>query len=87
MAIIGRNAAAVNAFGRIRFTGFLAWVFWLALHLVYLAGFRNRTMVGINWICNYFFRAQQIRIISGSTPAEENGFPRQPEVATTVQPG
>ena len=87
MAIIGRNAAAVNAFGRIRFTGFLAWVFWLALHLVYLAGFRNRTMVGINWICNYFFRAQQVRVISHAATAEENGFPRQPEVATTVQPG
>ncbi len=87
MAIIGRNAAAVNAFGVFKFSGFFAWIAWLALHLFYLAGFRNRTMVGISWICNYFFRAQQVRVISSPTAAEGTGFLQQPEVATTAQAG
>jgi hypothetical protein len=59
MAIIGRNAAVVHAFG-VSSSGFLAWVLWLALHLVYLAGLRYRTIVLISWICNYIFRSQQI---------------------------
>jgi len=87
MAIIGRNAAAVNAFGVFKFSGFFAWIAWLALHLYYLAGLRNRTMVGISWICNYFFRAQQVRVISSPTATEENSFLQQPEVVTTVQAG
>jgi len=87
MAIIGRNAAGVNAFGVLKFSGFFAWIAWLALHLFYLAGFRNRTMVGISWLCNYFFRAQQVRVISSPTTAEENVFLQQPEVVTTVQAG
>lgn len=37
-------------------------VLWLALHLVYLAGLRYRTIVLINWICNYLFRSQHIRM-------------------------
>jgi NADH:ubiquinone reductase (H+-translocating) len=82
MAIIGRNAAAVNAFGIFKFTGYFAWVAWLALHLYYLVGFRNRTMVGISWICNYFFRSQQVRVISASTAKVEKGLLPQPEVAT-----
>lgn len=83
MAIIGRNTAAVNAFGRIRFTGFLAWFFWLALHVFYLPGFRNRTMVAISWIYNYFFGAQQIRIIIGGASDEEKALLQRSE----AQPG
>jgi len=87
MAIIGRNTAAVNAFGVFKFTGFLAWTAWLALHIYYLAGLRNRVMVSINWLCNYFFRAQQIRIISAPTKQEPAAFTQQPEVVTNVKAG
>ena len=87
MAIIGRNTAAVNAFGVFKFTGFFAWAAWLALHIYYLAGFRNRVMVGINWVCNYFFRAQRIRIISTPTTAKEAPGLPQAEIVTTVRPG
>ncbi|MRR07221.1 MAG: NAD(P)/FAD-dependent oxidoreductase [Deltaproteobacteria bacterium] len=85
MAIIGRNAAAVNAFGVFRFKGFFAWFAWLALHLYYLTGFRNRTMVGISWVLNYFFRSQQVRVISASTAKEERVLLKQPEVATNTK--
>jgi NADH dehydrogenase len=86
MAIIGRNAAAVNAFG-IKFTGFFAWVSWLALHLVYLSGFRNKVMVGINWLCNYVFRVQQIRIITTPTAVKEPPVLIKPKIATSSKPG
>jgi len=86
MAIIGRNAAAVNSFG-ISFSGFFAWLLWLGLHLVYLAGLRYRTIVLINWVCNYLFRSQQIRIISGSIPPGEAVFPHQPDIMGGAQAG
>jgi NADH dehydrogenase len=85
MAIIGRNAAAVNAFGVFKFNGYFAWVAWLGLHLYYLSGFRNRTMVGISWMLNYFFRSQQVRVISASTAKEEKVLLKQPEVATSTK--
>jgi len=85
MAIIGRNAAAVNAFGVFKFNGYFAWVAWLGLHLYYLSGFRNRTMVGISWMLNYFFRSQQVRVISASTAKEEKVLLKQPDVATSTK--
>ena len=87
MAIIGRNAAAVNAFGVLKFSGFFAWIAWLALHLYYLEGLRNRTMVGFSWICNYFSRAQQVRVITSPTAAAGVGLLQQAEISTTVQAG
>lgn len=87
MAIISRNTAAVNAFGIFKFTGFFAWAAWLALHLYYLEGLRNRVMVGINWFCNYFFRAQQIRVISTPITIKEDVEPPKAEVASSVQTG
>jgi len=67
MATIGRSSAVANAFG-IRLSGFLAWIVWLALHLMYLVGFRNRLVVLLNWGYYYFFRAQQVRIITADDP-------------------
>lgn len=81
MAIIGRNVAAVNAFGIFRFTGFPAWAAWMGLHIYYLAGFRNRLMVGINWAFNYFLGAQRIRVISAPTKQDPEAFQPQPEAA------
>jgi NADH dehydrogenase len=62
MATIGRNAA-VAQIGPLRFSGFLAWVLWLTLHLVWLVGFRNRVLVFINWIWNYVTYERAVRLI------------------------
>jgi NADH dehydrogenase len=62
MVTIGRNAAVANAFGR-RFTGFPAWVLWLTFHLIKLIGFRNRLLVLINWIWDYFLFERTVRLI------------------------
>jgi NADH dehydrogenase len=63
LATIGRNQA-VAVFGKLQFTGFIAWFLWLAVHIVNLIGFRNRIMVLINWAWDYFFFDRGVRIIT-----------------------
>ena len=53
MATIGRRAAVAELPLHIRLTGTAAWFAWLGLHLVFLAGFRNRLSVFLNWAWNY----------------------------------
>ncbi|RKR85250.1 NADH dehydrogenase FAD-containing subunit [Mucilaginibacter gracilis] len=53
LATIGRNKAVADI-GKIRFQGFFAWLVWMFVHLISLAGFRNRVVVFINWIGSYF---------------------------------
>lgn len=64
MATIGRAAAVAEVFGR-QITGFVAWVLWLVVHIFYLMGFRNRLMVFINWVYNYFAYEPGARLIVG----------------------
>jgi NADH dehydrogenase len=54
MATIGRNAAVAQLPRGPLITGFLGWIAWMALHLFYLVGFRNRLRVFINWTWRYF---------------------------------
>jgi NADH dehydrogenase len=53
MATIGRRAAVAELPGRVRLHGTVAWLAWLGLHVVYLAGMRNRASVLLNWIWGY----------------------------------
>lgn len=53
MATIGRRKAVVEVRSWLRFSGTLAWLTWLALHLAYLTGGRNRTSIFADWIWNY----------------------------------
>lgn len=62
MVTIGRNAAVAQIRGR-SFTGFLAWVLWLGVHLFNLIGFRNRLLVLINWAWDYLFYERAVRLI------------------------
>jgi NADH:quinone reductase (non-electrogenic) len=64
LATIGR-AAAVADFGRIHMAGYLAWITWLFVHLMYLVGFDNRLLVFIKWAYNYFTRNRGARLITG----------------------
>ncbi|MGZ5477834.1 MAG: NAD(P)/FAD-dependent oxidoreductase, partial [Thermoanaerobaculia bacterium] len=52
VATIGR-AAAVADLGKVKLSGFVAWFFWLALHIFFLIGFRNRILVFIQWAWAY----------------------------------
>lgn len=62
MVILGRNAAVAHVHGR-SFTGFPAWIVWLAVHIYQLIGFRNRLVVMINWAWDYLFFERAVRII------------------------
>ncbi|KAA3663765.1 MAG: NAD(P)/FAD-dependent oxidoreductase [Chloroflexi bacterium] len=63
MATIGRSRAVAYIFNKIQLRGYLAWLAWLALHLMTLLGFRNRLNVFINWVWNYFTYDRSVRII------------------------
>jgi len=63
LATIGRNAAVARLWG-LSFSGFIAWVIWVALHIYRIIGFRNRLMVLINWAWDYFFYDNQVRLIT-----------------------
>ena len=66
LATIGR-AAAVAEFGRIHISGFMAWLAWLFIHILYLIGFRNRLLVFIQWAWSYVTYERGARLITGST--------------------
>jgi NADH:ubiquinone reductase (H+-translocating) len=68
MATIGRRAAVAELPGRIHLRGALAWVAWLALHLVTLVGPRNRASVLINWAWNYLTWDRGPRLITSTVP-------------------
>lgn len=75
LATIGRNAA-VARIGGLQFTGFVAWVAWLVVHLIQLIGFRNKLFVLTNWAWDYFFYDRAVRIITGP-PADPPSSPEQ----------
>lgn len=63
MATIGRNAA-ICQIGRLKLTGFPAWVMWLVVHLLQLISLRNRLLVLINWSWDYLFYDRAVRLIT-----------------------
>ncbi|MGZ3332528.1 MAG: NAD(P)/FAD-dependent oxidoreductase [Gemmatimonadaceae bacterium] len=63
LATIGRSRAIAD-FGRVRFTGRLAWYLWLFVHIMYLVGFRNRIVVFIEWAYSYFTYQVGVRLIT-----------------------
>jgi NADH:quinone reductase (non-electrogenic) len=66
LATIGR-AAAVADFGKLHISGFIAWLAWLFVHILFLIGFRNRLLVFIEWAWSYVTYERSARLITGST--------------------
>ncbi|HVE78907.1 MAG TPA: NAD(P)/FAD-dependent oxidoreductase [Gemmatimonadaceae bacterium] len=64
MATIGRHRAVAD-FGRVRTAGWPTWWLWLFLHILYLAGFRNRLSVLLEWGYAYFTYQRGSRLIVG----------------------
>ena len=62
MATIGRNKAVADL-RRFHFQGFFAWVLWMFVHLLSLAGFSNKSIVFFNWAMNYFTRNSDNRLV------------------------
>ena len=64
MATIGRSRAILER-GSLRLTGFSAWAMWLAVHIYYLTGFRNRLLVVVQWAWSYLTFGRGARLIVG----------------------
>ncbi len=64
LATIGRRRA-VAEFSRAKFSGFVAWILWLAVHLCFLVGFRNRYIVLVQWMWHYFTSRGGAHLITG----------------------
>ena len=67
MATIGRTAA-VAWIGKFKFSGLMAWLAWLFVHLIFLIGFRNKLAVLLQWTYSYFAYKRSARIITGFPP-------------------
>jgi NADH dehydrogenase len=63
LATIGRKAAVADV-GRFQFSGYLAWLFWLFVHIYFLIGFRNRLIVLMDWAWAYWSFQRYARVIA-----------------------
>ncbi len=68
LAIIG-GYSGVGKIGPFLLTGFLPWLMWLSVHLVYLPGFRSRLLVLLSWLHGYGLGDRAVRLILSSPPA------------------
>ena len=80
MATVGRSRAIAQV-GRLKLTGFSAWLAWLFVHIWYLIGFRNRLLVLFDWSWSYFTFRRGARLITGGRME-----PGAPELNTSEQP-
>lgn len=71
MATIGRHAA-VAEMGSFRFSGIVAWLAWLFIHVLFLVGFRNRFAVLFNWAYAYVTYGRGARLITGRSAAAKS---------------
>lgn len=79
MATIGR-ASAVAEIGRFKFGGFVAWVLWGLVHVMFLVEFRNRVGVMLGWFWNWITFTRGARLITGGRhPGDEPAPPRELE--------
>ncbi len=63
LATVGRSFGIV-AIGPLRMAGFLAWVLWLVVHIIFLIGFRNRVSVLLQWAWSYLTFDRGARLIT-----------------------
>jgi NADH:ubiquinone reductase (H+-translocating) len=84
LSTLGRNAAVVQleapVLGRVRFSGYPAWLFWLFAHIYFLIGFRNRLVVLIDWAWSYWTFARHARIVAQPAASATDGPPAAPRL-------
>jgi len=67
MATIGRSSAVADL-RWLRLSGFLGWLAWLFVHIMYIVEFQSRLLVFVQWAWNYFTRGRSTRLITGPSP-------------------
>jgi len=88
MATIGRNAGIANIKG-VELSGFVGWAAWLAVHLVFLIGFRNRLSAMLQWAWSYLTHGRGARLIIGgrATPSARAATPDVVRLGSPVEVG
>jgi NADH:ubiquinone reductase (H+-translocating) len=72
LAVIGRKSAVV-AMGKLRLSGFAAWMFWSLVHILFLIGFRSKIVVAFDWLWSFVTRQRSARLISDAAPERAIG--------------
>ncbi len=62
-------------FGPLRFSGGLAWLFWLFAHVYFLIGFRNRLIVLMDWASAYGTYRRSARVVPETAPERDQAHP------------
>jgi len=84
LAVIGR-AAAVAHFGKLNIHGFIAWLVWLFVHLMYIVEFENRVLVFIQWGFQYLTFNRGARLITGERTLPKKGEMRESKSTVEVR--
>ena len=71
LAVIGRAAAVADVFGA-HLSGFIAWLVWVFIHLMYLVTFQSRILVFIQWAIQNLTFSRGARLITGAAPTDFN---------------
>jgi NADH dehydrogenase len=71
LAVIGRAAAVADVFGA-HLSGFIAWLVWVFIHLMYLVTFQSRVLVFIQWAIQNLTFSRGARLITGAAPTDFN---------------
>ena len=71
LAVIGRAAAVADVFGA-HLSGFVAWLVWIFIHLMYLVTFQSRVLVFIQWAIQNLTFSRGARLITGAAPTDFN---------------
>jgi NADH dehydrogenase len=72
MATIGRHRAVADA-GFLRFSGFVAWLAWLFIHVIFLVSFRSKMQVLLSWAYAYVTYGRGARLITGRSWSSKGG--------------
>ena len=86
MATIGRNRAVADL-PFIKFSGFIAWLTWMFVHLMAIVGVKNRLLIFINWMWNYMTYDQSLRLIlwaSRKNPANTQASAESPQYESLI---
>ncbi|PKW26097.1 NAD(P)/FAD-dependent oxidoreductase [Phycicoccus duodecadis] len=86
MATISRFSA-VASIGRLRFAGFFAWVLWLAIHLVYIIGFKSQVTTLLHWAVSFLGRGRAERVATEQQVFGRRALDALPRRDAPVLPG
>lgn len=85
MATVSRFHAVASVGSRIRLAGFIAWLMWLAVHIVYLIGFKNRVTTLMHWAVTFIGRGRSERVATEQQVFARMALARERHAATEAE--